>query len=133
MFPAGPQVDMLGNMITGPQLFDKNLLSQRGEEPDAAEPSMTERTGWTGGREGYRQLRRLAKELIEGADHLLNLGEGQGGIAAQESAVAYLHESGGEHVLEKAPDELEGIESHDAPLTAMGVLVLEGDGVVFAA
>ena len=52
-------------------------------------------------------------------------------VAAHEAVVPYLHEACGQHMLEKAPDELEDIEGDLAVAIAAFLSIGEGDSSIF--
>ena len=54
-----------------------------------------------------------------------------GAVAAHEAVVPYFHETSGQDMLEKAPDELDDIESNFSTAAASFLAVGEGDGSIF--
>src|SRR3989304_10168631 len=59
------------------------------------------------------------------------MGKRDGAIAAHESVVPDLHETRGQNVLEKAPDELEDIESDFSTTIAALLTIGEGNVSIF--
>lgn len=65
-------------------------------------------------------------QFDQGADGI----EGDFAVWIHVAEVAYFHESGRQHVLEEAPDELHSVESHGSPAVAMRFTVPEGNAVI---
>jgi hypothetical protein len=109
-----------------------NLLEGTNEE-DVVESSAA--TGATGAsrEERFRRGQDGPEKLEGNTDKLTNRLNGQSVVRAEKSIVANLHETGGKHVLEEAPDELDSIKRHRAPLAGFLVLVSKDDGVIVVA
>src|SRR3972149_6369932 len=59
------------------------------------------------------------------------MGKRDGAVAAHEAVVPYLHETCGQDMLEKAPDELDDIEGYFSTAIAALLTIGEGNGSIF--